>query len=364
MSKEAILLAGEFHWDRLGSSYERAFKQIGHPVHRFDLASESDALAWPARNRVLHRLTIGSLSARRAWSKDFNHRLLQAAATCDAPWVFLHNGIWIMPETVRMLREQGRRVVIFHADNPYAPHYNHRPEGLLAACEADIYLIWSERLVAKLRGDGVNARFLAFGWDQELSQYQSNSPQGNWPGVVFIGNWDREREAFLDQIAACLPLRIYGADYWGTRAQRSGLARACWQGHALDLADAAKVSREAAVNLNILRTQHVIDGEPDGVIMRHFEVPGAGGFLLSTRSGTATRLFPEQDSGAYFTGAQECIDQCRRYIAEPGQRMDMVKAAHAVVSRRHRYLDRASEIVAMLRELDGSMRFFCRTQAK
>ncbi|HET8899504.1 MAG TPA: glycosyltransferase [Rhodanobacteraceae bacterium] len=355
MNKESILIAGEFQRDRLGASYERAFQKLGHAVHRFEVPTEMAQLAWPARNRVLHRLTIGSYAARRAWSKRYNQRLRQAAEISDAPWVFLHNGIWVMPETVRALREQGRRVAIFHADNPYPPHYNHRPEGLLAAREADLYLIWSEQLVAKLRRDGVNAHFLAFGWDPDVMPYHGELPQGSWPGVVFIGGWDREREAFLDQIASVVPLRIYGPGYWGSRTRRDGRARACWQGRELDLAESARVIRESAVCLNILRTQHVIDGEPDGVIMRHFEVPGAGGFLLSSRSSTADVMFLADQHADYFANADECIGQCVRYIDDPDRRAAIVERGHDLVREQHTYLHRAGEVVARMRSV-GSVR--------
>lgn len=352
MTGEAILLSGDFTFGRLGDSYERAFQQLGHTVHRFDIVAQHHALRWLARNRYLHRLAIHNLAARRAWSKQFNRNLLEAAQRSGAPWLFIHNGEWLMPETVRALRKQGRRVAIFHADNPFPPHYANRPETLLAAQEADLYLVWSERLVDKLKRDGVNARFLAFGWDPEAFPYHGEIPQGSKRVVSFIGGWDREREDFLDEIAEHVPLEIFGPGYWGTRTRRNGRARACWQGRALDTTEAAKVMRESAVCLNILRTQHIIDGQPDGVIMRHFEVPGAGGFLLSTRSGGATRLFPEGETAEYFSSTEECVEKCRRYLQDPPTRASIVTLGHAATHERHTYGHRAAEIVAMFRELE------------
>ncbi len=351
MSKPSVLLFADFRLGQLGASHERAFTELGHRVHRFDVPEAMHKLAWPARNRIVHRLSVGQFGLRRAWSRGFNQQLLQAATRSGAPWVLLHNATWVMPETVRALREQGHKVVIFHADNPFPPHYNNRPETLPTAREADLYLIWSERLVARLRAENVNARFLAFGWDRQALPYQADSPQGRWPGVVFIGGWDREREAFLERVATTLPLRIYGPGYWGSRTRRGSRVRACWQGRALSLAESASVIREAGICLNILRTQHAIDGVPDGVIMRHFEVPGAGGFLLSTRSGVATRLFPEGVSGAYFADVDECIAQCRRYLEDSSGRAVLAGNAHAEVSARHTYTHRAAEIAHMLQTL-------------
>lgn len=112
------------------------------------------------------------------------------------------------------------------------------------------------------------------------------------------------------------------------------------------MSDAALAIRDSAISLNILRTQHVINGQPDGVIMRHFEVPGAGGFLLSTRSDTATELFPEGETGAYFSGLAECIEKCKQYIHDQSGRQKMVVRTHELVANKHSYAQRALDIIA------------------
>jgi len=116
------------------------------------------------------------------------------------------------------------------------------------------------------------------------------------------------------------------------------------------MADAARVIRDSAVCLNVLRTQHMIDGKPDGTIMRHFEVPGAGGFLLSTRSTGATEALPEGEAAEYFADAKECIEKAKEYISNEAARRRIAERAHAIVAERHRYTDRAREILRMLEE--------------
>lgn len=354
MSSERLMLVGDFQTDRLGASYERAFNAIGLAVVRFDVRAEARGLAWPARNRFFYRLTAPILAIRRAWSRKLNLEILERAAATKVAWVFIHNGEWLMPETVVALKRAGVRVAIFHADNPLPPNYSNRPETLQAARECDLYLVWSERLAEQLREQSIPATFHAFGWDPEVFPYQGSVPQGSWSGVVFIGGWDRERESFLDELACHVPLRIFGPGYWGTRTRRSSRARSCWQGRALLMNEAAQVVRESAVSLNVLRTQHQFEGAYDGVIMRHFEVPGAGGFLLSTRSGVATSLFPDGSSGAYFDGVADCVKQCRHFIESTDERYALASAAHETVANVHTYRNRAREVVVKLRSL-GSL---------
>lgn len=349
MTIESIVLVGNFSAGNLESSYQHAFSAIGVHTHTFDVDESRYLLNWLMRNRITHRLTIGSRIVRKNTSRAFNRSLESFVLRSKAPAVLVFGGQFVMPETLHNFRQKGIRVSIYFADNPFPPHCNHRPETLPAARETDLYLIWSERLVEKLGDAGVsNPVFLPFAWDPEAFPYQDTQPQGRWPGVLFLGGWDIEREDFLEQLAAHIPLRIYGPAYWGNRTKTRSRVRNCWQGSELRLANAARVIRESAISLNLLRTQHIIDGEPDGLIMRHFEVPGSGGFLLSTRGGGATTLFPEEKCGEYFSDFSECLDKVKHYIANESGRRGLANSAHAEVAAHHKYTDRARQIIRLL----------------
>jgi spore maturation protein CgeB len=352
MKVESIVLVGDFSIGSLESSFQSAFRSIGVPNHSINLPQFRNELNWASRNRIIHRVTIHSGSIRRLASKSFNRIIEERIVQCESPVVLVFKGEFLMPETLWNLRRRGITIVYYYPDNPFPPHASQRPEALLAARQTDLYLVWSEALVKKLRDAGVrNPRFLPFGWDPSAFPYQSVQPQGKWPGVLFLGGWDREREQFLEELASHVPLRIYGPGYWGTRTKLRSRVRRCWQGTELRTADAARCFRESAICINILRTQHIIDGNPDGLIMRHFEVPGSGGFLLSTRGGGATRLFPEGETGAYFTGMEECLELIKTYIRDSRARCDLAERAHAEVAMHHKYADRASEILTLLEDL-------------
>ena len=71
-----VLLVGDFNWNCLAASYQRAFEELGHEVLPFDVVTQRQSLVWWLRHRVGHRLTIHSLLARRLGSVEFNRRLL------------------------------------------------------------------------------------------------------------------------------------------------------------------------------------------------------------------------------------------------------------------------------------------------
>ncbi|MGB6193518.1 MAG: glycosyltransferase, partial [Terracidiphilus sp.] len=300
MALSSIFLTGGFTPGSMESSYQRAFEEIGVRTYSFHTGEHIKDLNWLIRSRISHRLTIRSLSFRKAAAQAFNRSLENAVLQSNARAVLVVKGDFVMPETLHNLRRKGIRVACYYPDNPFPPHPSQRPEALPAARETDLYLIWSECLVKPLKDAGVsNPVFLPFGWDPEVFPFQASHRQGTWPGVLFLGGWDKHREDFLEQVVERIPLRIYGPAYWKTRTRFRSRLRRCWQGSDLRLSAAARAIRESAVCLNVLRKQHIINGVPDGLIMRHFEVPGAGGFLLSTRGGGAVDLFPEAKTGEY-----------------------------------------------------------------
>lgn len=348
MSIKSIFLTGTFLRGKLEFSYKSAFEAIGVRTFTFDESHFRGQLNWLLRNRVTRRLTKQNKFVRERASRRFNRSLEHAVLQSNAPALLVGKGELVMEETLHNLRRRGVRVACYFPDNPFPPHLYNFAEALPAARETDLYLIWSKRLVTALSNAGVrNPVFLPFAWDPDVFPYQESQPQGVWPGVLFLGGWDRERAGFLEEVASQLPLRIFGPSSWARAGSR---VRHCWQGSDLRGAAAASMIRESAISLNVLRTQHVIDGFPDGLIMRHFEVPGAGGFLLSTRGGGATELFPEGESGEYFSSVSECVDKARHYIADDSARRELAEKAHVIVASEHQYTDRARQILRLLDE--------------
>jgi spore maturation protein CgeB len=348
-----ILLVADSHPDRLGASWMRALEALGHDLRLFDTTAAQTELSWPLRNRYAHRATIGSLTVRRACSRRFNEAIIDAVRSFRPEILAIHNGYFVMPETVVHARELGAWVAVFFADNPLPSYYAWRPETLKLARGSDRFLVWSERLAEKLRTLNIaGSAALNFAWDPVAFPY-GPIPAAQRNEVVFVGNWEPSREKLLEAVATSFPIRIYGGPYWNTRTASGSRCRAAWAGRQVSGVEAAELFRTSAIVINPLREQHAIDGRPDGLIMRHFEVPGAGGFLLSTRSGGATKIFHERNHVVYFNCIQECCEMIEYYLSHPSERRDIAIAAHALTDGQHRYTHRMQQFVAFF-EADRS----------
>lgn len=348
--KLSVLIYGDFRPDRLASSYRRAFEQLGHEVLPFNTQNDAEHLAPWLRHRIGHRATIRSLRLRRLGARKWNRFFEDTVKRQSPDIVFILNGDFLMPETLRAVREHGTRIFIFHADNPFPGNSAHRPEALPCALECDTYFIWSRHWCQKLRDLGVaRAEYLGFAWDEELFPYVAPSPNPQHD-VIFIGGWDQEREEALTPLASHCNLKIWGPPYWKSRTRPNSPLRRSWQGKALQGSEVSGVIADSKIVLNELRRQNL----PDGVIMRTFEAPGSGGFLLSTRTECATEVFPEQVAGAYFDGTRECISQITYFLQHDDLRREIARKSHDVVRHGHRYVHRAQFIIDTFQGLGRS----------
>src|SRR2546422_1449976 len=123
-----ILLYGDMRPDQLGASYRRAFEELGHTVLPFDASPAGSHLRWWLRDRVMHRLTLKSLAARRRGGTAWNDLFVGVAAQHRPDLVLVLKGEFLMPETFRRLRALGVHTALFYPDNPFPPHYANRPE--------------------------------------------------------------------------------------------------------------------------------------------------------------------------------------------------------------------------------------------
>lgn len=342
-----MLVVGSFDHPALEACYRRALERMGHRVSLFDSLAESARLAPVLRHRIGARMLRSSYQARRFFSRKYNEAFVQRCRETKPDVVFVVYGYFMFPEALRRAREMGIRVVTYQPDNPFPPHHSGVPETLPAAAAADLYLTWSERLAASLRAHGIHAKYHPFGWDPEVMPYSSDRDR-NGRTVIFVGGWDPERAAFLEALLRHVPIEIWGPKYWRTRTPPSSRIAKAWTGKQVTEAGMASLSTRSAISLNFLRAQHKIGGVFDGVIMRTFEVPGSGGFLLATRSGCATTHFTEGVSGAFFGDVEECAFQIDRYLSNPVLREEVAAHAHHLVDTQHRYDHRARELLDLI----------------
>ena len=150
----------------------------------------------------------------------------------------------------------------------------------------------------------------------------------------------------------------YRAEWLGA-LRASGIAVSCF-GHGTDkgVVDAAEIPQiyqTSRISLNFSGS-----GQNPGDLMhqrqikaRTFEVPGAGGFLLTEVAPGLERYFALGREIATFDSPAELAEKVRYFLDRPAERDAIARAGHARVIAEHTYEQRISEILQKLQPLQA-----------
>ena len=108
----------------------------------------------------------------------------------------------------------------------------------------------------------------------------------------------------------------------------------------------AALFRSSLVNCNI--TSRHMHGAAN---QRVFDVPAAGGFLLTEASPQQEALFEPGRELATYAGPDDVSDQCARFAADPAARAAITTAARRRIALEHTYAHRAARMLATLKAL-------------
>lgn len=160
--------------------------------------------------------------------------------------------------------------------------------------------------------------------------------------------------------SACLyDVSFIGMAYGNRRAHVRALARqginvTCfghgWPLGAVDLLDVSRVYRSSRVSLNFADSGLQMSGgtlwRSRQIKARTFEVPGAGGFLLSEENPNLAKYFRIGEELVTYRDNRDLAQKIRYYLDHPDERDAIAWASHERVKREHLYEARFRPIFA------------------
>ena len=344
-----VTILGQFGTTDLASSYARGFRRLGCEVVEVDYLSSI--------GRVGSRIGADRVGRWSGAAYRYAKSLDVISRVPPSDLILVIKGHFLSPSVYSALRTAARcPVVCFNPDNPFnlngASSFAHVLEAIP---QYDVYFVWSHALVPQVREAGAGrAEFLAFGVDDEhfFPEHGDATPEVN---LGFIGNWDPERERWLEA-AAPLGLAVWGADW--DRA-KSPLIRKAWRGHQVTDRAFRRTAHQARIQLNVLRVQN-----KGGHNMRTFELPACGVPVLAEWSAELELFFSESEVSSFRT-PQDLVSKAERLLADELALKDMASRALRRVAE-HTYQRRALEILQavglevqashLLRQAEGNQR--------
>lgn len=338
-------MIGEFWRGSLCDSYFRAFKGIGCEIIFFDVAKEYKSIF-----RLIDNFLINGL-LKTYFSKLVNKKLIKLACDFKPDLCIIMKGQCIFPETISTIKAETKTMLFnINADDPF--NRNRGASSLYVRKSLsifDCYFIWKRLLIEPLIKRGAKrVEHLPFGFDPTMHypvEASGHEKQIDGNDIVFVGNWDKERENWLREIKD-FDLGIWGEDYWGSCCRDRNL-RKLWRKKAMYGEEMSKVLNSSKISLNILRLQN-----KGSINMRTFELPACKVFVLAERSLEAKEFFEEDIEAVYFSTPEELRDKVKYYLKHEEERNKIGQAGYQrCVTSGYSYLERAKKILEVYKEM-------------
>jgi len=335
-----ILLVGSGLQTSLENMYLRAFASVGYDqVDLLDIESTRPTIL---RNRIVNRLIP---AAGHTWAGKL---LLNHLRDNKARYrlIIFFKGMQFSRQILNDARKMTSNClwININPDDPYnlasrgASNFN----VIESLSFFDAYCIWSHTIENMLLSDGCKrVIYLPFGYDTSFHVNQENIKQGINEQISFIGTWDKEREAFLSQLA-CYNINIYG-NRWKRAAKKFPLQEKVTYTDVFGK-EMISIMASSAICLNLLRPQN--RGSHN---MRTFEIPAMGGLMLTNRTEEQQEFFPENEA-CYMYGSMDELKGKIDCILANRQEADRVRARGMELVQSHSYTNRARYL---LQELAG-----------
>ena len=329
-----VLLVGVGEFYHTGAFFERALKELGH-----------ECLFLDEQKYVGNR--FGESIAYRLWDKkplkyrEFNCELVSLAAKFKPELMLATKGSFISPEAlIEMKRCSGALLVNYATDDPF----NRRTSGrhiVDAIPHYDVYICTKRAIMDDVRRAGCpTVVFVPFGYEpsmyypeplteEERARFRSD--------VAFIGGADADRYPFFEALLDAIPdldLDLYGG-YW----DRHPRLKKCHRGFATGRNYRLVIAGTKIAPCLVRRANR------DGHVMRTFEVPACGGFMLHERTPELLEFYDEGKEVACFASVEELVTKVQYYLTHVEEREAIAGAGHARCVPAYSYVERMSTIL-------------------
>ncbi|MDP4148456.1 MAG: glycosyltransferase [Bacteroidota bacterium] len=309
-----LMIVGSEQVDAIENYYLKYLRQLG-----------VDVLSFPAHmlfDQYYYHSLFNKLAFKFGFSRIYDrlNRQFREIATQYAPrviWVF--KGMEIFPETLAWAKERGIILVNYNPDNPFL--FTGKGSGNSNIARSinlfDLHFTYNLEIRKRLEEEyHARTAILPFGFDIDPAVYRECISQDEVLRVCFLGNPDKQRVAFINELAAQgITLDLYG-NHWNEWLQQPHVR--CFDPvYGLDM---WKVLRRYRVQLNLMRIHN-----QDSHNMRTFEVPAIGGIMLAPDTTEHRIYFTDKEEIFLYRDAADCAERCRYLLDLPRPDADRIR---------------------------------------
>ncbi|MBI3318485.1 MAG: glycosyltransferase [Candidatus Omnitrophica bacterium] len=278
---------------------KQALLKMGHRVEVFNVGEITFPMArslfWRAAYKVSRDPIVNRVN--RAL-----RQFLRAGLPVSPDFVLICKGEYLLPETLLALKRQtGALLFNWQTDDYFSPTLSSKHAIRSIPIYDCIFAHAKDNLPELIRGGARRAEYLPHGADPALYHPLNHSAREPYEEeVVFVGNWRKERQAFLERLVSeDFPYRMTLWGYQWEHLPRGSPLRPYVKFEAVPWESYGRLIRRSKIALVFLvrfDTGRVV------VPLRLFEIPAAGGFMLVEKgNGQAEEFYRAGEEMACFS---------------------------------------------------------------
>lgn len=252
----------------------------------------------------------------------------------DIIWV--DSGELLGPKILQLLQSFGKPLILYNIDDPTGRRDGNRFRSLIKALPYyDLVVVVRKETQSEVRKLGAKQVLLVLRSYDEV--YHHPLPENEVieerfrSEIAFVGTWMRNehRDKFLMALVnAELPIAIWGARWEKSKAWP--LLKSYYRGNSLGGKDYVAAIQGAKISIGMLSK-----GNRDLHTTRSMEIPYIGGLLCAERTVEHLSLFVDGAEAVFWDNEKECIEVCRKLLANEPEREKIRLAGMARVRRNH-----------------------------
>lgn len=333
-----------------GSNAGGLFKAFSRKGCMIEVVDEFYFVSLQSKNKVTKIL---ERMVRPRQVEEFNNNIINKINLFKPDFVFVYKGTFVMPETLEYAKKMNCKLALFFPDVSTTAHGEYIPKCI--PYYQQIFTTKTFGIKDMSEQYGVkNMILVPHGYDPEIHRIlpvtqKELAVYGN--DASFIGTWSPKKEKWLSYIKEQMPninLKIWGGQW---SKSTSSILNGSIQGTEI-LGDLYAMAIQCSkINLGILSEQRVGSSSGDLITSRTFHIPGAAGFMLHERNEESLKCFKEDEECAFFDGAEELVEQIKKYLPNAALRDKIRMAGHRRALAEHSLDARAETVIGYLNKM-------------
>ena len=328
-----ILYTGPFRLGSLTESRRRALIALGHEVVGLDQVPYLENWPYLLRRAQLHLLIGPGIVA-------YNRAIIDLAGESAVDLIYIDQGAYLLPKTVRALTSIGTRVVHYTSEYlDFRTYWYRHFFKTVDLYDAHVITNCLSKNVLETRA-AKKIIMTEFAYDPLLHRPPQLTPQERnryEADVVFVGHWEPTTEQMI--VALCkqgITVRVWGPGWRRARSLADrGSIRPIYGEEYIKVLAASKICLCLLSKWNRNRSAS-----------RTFEIPAVGGFLMAERTPDHVSYFEEGREAEFFLSPEELIDKTQHYLAHVEKRKAVARAGHErCLTSGYTHRDRVKQII-------------------